>query len=290
MPEKNPKRKKIYKRLKSNYRLVVMNDDTFEEKLSITLTPLNVFTWGGASFILIVGLTISLIAFTGLREYIPGYTDLTVKKQATYAAIKADSLENVMKQKDLFIRNIAGVITGEPFIGEQSEGTSNKSAYANITIKPSREDSLMRSEIENNEQYNVVRQENASNSRGLNSYFFFAPLTGVLSNGFNPKDGHYGVDIITGQNDAVKAVLDGTVILDAWTTETGHVIQIQHDNNLVSIYKHNSALLKKTGDRIKAGEAIAIVGNSGEQSTGPHLHFELWLDGKPLNPTDYFSF
>lgn len=267
-----------------------MNDDTFEEKLSITLTPLNVFTWGGASFILVVGLTISLIAFTGLREYIPGYTDLTVKKQATYAAIKADSLENVMKQKDLFIKNIAGVITGEPFVGEQSEGTSNKSAYANITIKPSKEDSMMRSEIENNEQYNVVRQDNAASSRGLNSYFFFAPLTGVLSNGFNPKEGHYGVDIITGQNDAVKAVLDGTVILDAWTTETGHVIQIQHDNNLVSIYKHNSALLKKTGDRIKAGEAIAIVGNSGEQSTGPHLHFELWLDGKPLNPTDYFSF
>ncbi|MEM9023193.1 MAG: M23 family metallopeptidase, partial [Bacteroidota bacterium] len=162
--------------------------------------------------------------------------------------------------------------------------------YDTIQLRRSVEDSLLRDEIESLERFNLYETSGEGSSSDVNSFFFFTPLKGIVSAPFDARKGHHGVDVVAGENEAIKATLDGTVILATWTSETGHVIQVQHANNLVSIYKHNSVLLKKTNDKVKAGEAIAIIGESGENSTGPHLHFELWFNGQPIDPADYMVF
>jgi murein DD-endopeptidase MepM/ murein hydrolase activator NlpD len=131
---------------------------------------------------------------------------------------------------------------------------------------------------------------NRSGSGSISNFFFFTPIQGIISNGYNPANRHFGIDIVSKMNEAVKSVLDGTVILSAWTLQTGNIIAVQHQSNIISVYKHNSVLLKKEGDNVKAGDPIAIVGESGEMQTGPHLHFELWYNGNPVNPREYISF
>ena len=166
--------------------------------------------------------------------------------------------------------------------------------YTNIKLKKSPEDSMLRAEVENQGKYNLYRFENTQNVKQKNQtigkVLFFVPLKGVITSEFNSLQDHYGIDIVSKQNEAIKSVLDGTVIFSNWTLETGYTIAIQHQENIVSVYKHNSALLKKEGDFVKAGDPIAIVGQSGELATGPHLHFELWSDGNPVNPKDYINF
>jgi murein DD-endopeptidase MepM/ murein hydrolase activator NlpD len=145
--------------------------------------------------------------------------------------------------------------------------------------------------IESQDRFELNTQEqHSSKTNDISSFFFFTPVKGTVTNVFNSAEKHFGVDIAAAPNEAIKATLDGTVILSAWTSETGYIITIQHSNNLVSVYKHNSALLKKAGTYVKAGEAIAIIGNSGEYTSGPHLHFELWYNGSPVNPKDYIAF
>ena len=149
---------------------------------------------------------------------------------------------------------------------------------------------MLRDEIESEEQYNLLATDEGDASKGIAAFFFFTPLKGLVTASFDPGKEHYGVDVAAAKNEAVKACLEGTVIIATWTSETGHVIQVQHGNNLVSVYKHNSVLLKKSGDRVNAGEAIAIIGESGELSSGPHLHFELWYEGKPVDPSEFMTF
>jgi murein DD-endopeptidase MepM/ murein hydrolase activator NlpD len=167
----------------------------------------------------------------------------------------------------------------------------NTKNYSNITNKKSVEDSIFRKDIENRDRYNLsVGGEGYNSNASIRNYFFFTPLKGLITNNFNTALGHYGIDIVAKENEPVKSVLDGTVILSDWTVKTGYVIAIQHQSNIISVYKHNSVLMKKEGEHVKAGDVIAIIGNTGELSSGPHLHFELWHDGKPVNPLDYMRF
>lgn len=293
MSNGKPKEKKvrIFHKLKSKYRLVIMNDETLEEKFSFLLSPLNLFTWGGAIIILFFFLGIIIIAFTPLREYIPGYADFETKKKALYAALKADSLEKELTKREAYLLNIKQIIEGKnPGDSLQSSKKNPSVDYSSVFLKKSTEDSVLRAQIESEDKYNLLFYEGKPASHGISSFFFFTPIRGLVSSSFNAGDEHYGVDIIAQKNEAIKAALDGTVILSSWTPETGNVIQLQHENNLISIYKHNSVLLKKTGEKVKAGEAIAIIGESGELSTGPHLHFELWYNGNPIDPQDYMIF
>tara|TARA_Y100000782_G_C10188982_1_gene269066 strand:- start:6009 stop:6875 length:867 start_codon:yes stop_codon:yes gene_type:complete len=280
-------KKKIYKKLKNHYRLVILNDDTFEERVSLRLTPMNVFTWGGLTVVSLIALTISIIAFTPLREYIPGYADLEMKKKAAYASFKSDSLNNELRMTSQYLNNIQAVLSGEPPTDTIIPNKSNDINYANVEVQRSMEDSIFRSEIEQEEKYSINSQLKREST---GSYFFFSPIEGLVSSKFNPDKKHYGVDIVAKENESIKAVLDGTVILSEWTSDNGHIIQVQHGNNLISVYKHCSVLLKKSGVQVKAGEAIAIVGNSGTETTGPHLHFELWENGSPVDPQQYISF
>lgn len=291
MQKEKEKKEKIFHKLKNKYRLVILNDETLEEKFSFLLSPLNVFTWGGAIVILFFILGIIIIAFTSLREYIPGYSDFETKKNAYYAVLKADSLEKEISRKDAYLSNIREIMQGK--IPGNSIRDSKKDSsvnYSSIHIKKSKEDSVLREQIESEEKYNLLFYEGKSSGQSISSFFFFTPIHGIISSSFNAREKHFGVDIIAPKNEAIKAVLDGTVILSAWTPETGNVIQLQHENNLISIYKHNSVLLKNSGDHVKAGETIAIIGETGELSTGPHLHFELWYNGNPIDPQDYMIF
>ncbi|TRZ75106.1 MAG: M23 family metallopeptidase [Bacteroidetes bacterium] len=292
--KKDKKKMSWMSRLRNKYRLVIMNDETLEERLTFRLSRLNVFVVLGTLTIILIILTSILIAFTPLREYIPGYTNVGLQKKLYELQIKTDSIEKGLEKRDLFIQNMKDVMNGKDLSTDVPLTKDTLHKYNNIKLKKSPEDSLLRAEVENQGKYNLYRFENSENVRQKNAsigkVLFFVPLKGVITNEFNPSQNHYGVDIVSKQNEAIKCVLDGTVILSNWTLETGYTIAIQHQQNIVSVYKHNSALLKKEGEFVKAGDPIAIIGQTGELTTGPHLHFELWSDGNPVNPKDYINF
>ena len=250
---------------------------------------MNVFTWVGSIVVIGIIALVSLIAFTPLREFIPGYSDLTVKKQATYAALKADSLETQLAIKENYLKNIKAIINGDT-IDIQESITDTTIDYSKIAYKPTKEDSILRKNVEEQDKYNLRFNEKESSKNVLNNYFFFTPLKGLVSSSFNPEIEHFGVDVIAPENEVIMAALDGTVTLANWTSTDGHIIQLQHENNIITMYKHNSVLFKKVGETVKAGETIAIIGESGKLTTGPHLHFELWHNGKPIDPQDYMIF
>ncbi len=296
MATETGEKKKVrwYKKLRNKYRLVLMNDETLEERLTFRLSRLNVFVATGTVTIVLIVLTSYLIAFTPLREYIPGYTNIGLKKKLYELQIKTDSVEKELTKKDLFLKNLQAVINGQDLQEDRPVVPDTTSKYSNIRNKKSEDDSLLRAEIESQANYSLRRQESVDMARksssSIGGVLFFTPLKGVVTGDFNPAEKHFGVDIVAKQNDAIKAVLDGTVLFSDWTVKTGYVIVLQHTGNIISIYKHNSALLKHSGDVVKAGEPIAIVGESGELTTGPHLHLEIWSDGSPVNPKDYISF
>jgi len=291
------KKKTFLEKIKNKYRLVVYNDQTFEEAVSIRLSRLNVFIVVGTICILLVFATTYIIAFTPLKEYIPGYGNFDSAKKINSLYHKADSLDKALEMKTVYISKIKTILKGEVNADESNVMPKAVDVPKEINYKRSKQDSILRADIESQPGYNLVKSESstensnyATSSASIKNFFFFTPLNGTVTNNFNPAESHYGVDVVAQRNEAVKATLDGTVILSSWTLETGYCITIQHSNNLVSVYKHNSVLLKKEGDYVKAGEVIAIIGETGMLSSGIHLHFELWFNGIPVNPRDYIIF
>jgi murein DD-endopeptidase MepM/ murein hydrolase activator NlpD len=266
-----------------------LNEDTLEEKASFKLRPLNVFVTVGITVILLIVLTTILIAFTGLREYIPGYADVKMKRQMYNLMQKADSMRIALNARELYLDNLKNIINGNITPENQEKKTAQTNKFDTIKqLKKSTEDSLLRKEIETGDIYSLG--VNKTVSSGISSFLFFPPIKGTVTNSFNTTGKHFGIDIVGNPNEAIKATLDGTVLLANFTSETGWVIGIQHSNNLFSLYKHNSVLLKKVGDFVKAGEVVAIIGNSGELTSGSHLHFELWYNGSAIDPQKYISF
>jgi len=271
-----------------------MTDDTLEERFTFRLSRMNVFIALGTLTIILIFLTSILIAFTPLREYIPGYTSVGLTKKLYILQMRTDSIERDLVKKERFIQNLKDVINGKDLTENQPLVRDTLKRYNNIKITRSLEDSLLRVDVESQTKYSLYKmeaKESASQKKiFIGNILFFTPLKGIITNEFNPAQKHFGVDIVSKQNEAVKSVLDGTVIFGNWTLETGYVIIIQHSQNIISVYKHNSVILKKAGEYVRAGEPIAIVGETGELITGPHLHFELWNDGTPVNPKDYITF
>lgn len=269
-----------------------MNDDTFEEKISFRLTRLNVFIFFGTLVIFLVVATSYLIAFTPLKEYIPGYADFNTRKVLRELNFKADSLHAELRRKDLYIVNIRNIIEGKDLVDEMPEMKGSQEFTEIAELTPSREDSILRAQIENDITFSDWSPEEMDviEPRGVSQFFFFPPLQGFITNHFNSSTRHYGIDIVADKGSPIKATLDGTVVFATWTLTTGYTLGIQHANNLMSVYKHNDVLLKDEGSYVRAGEVIGIIGDSGELSTGTHLHFELWFNGNPINPTDYIVF
>lgn len=269
--------------------MVLLNEDSFEEVGNIRLTRLNMIALAGVVLILLVAITYSIIAYTNIREWIPGYPDAAMRQHIRQNAMKLDSLEYEQAIRDQYFHNLNKIISGEVPESYMND-TSGRIEGGEIALMRSTNDSILRQKVEAEEQFRLSVFEAEHVSRNLYDMNFFTPVKGMVTRSFNPLDGHFGIDLVAGPNEVVKAVLDGTVIMSAWTLETGHVIQIQHDYNLISVYKHNATLFKTAGEKVVAGDAIAIVGNSGELTTGPHLHFELWHDRVPLNPADFIVF
>ena len=288
MKQKRERREKLKRKLLNKYRLIIINEETFEERVSLRLTRLNVFIAASLSAIVLVVLTFLLIAFTGLREYIPGYPSTEFRQKATVLAYQADSLRSVIEMNEQYLNSIRSVLVGDLGsleLNRDSIYTTERTQMQEVNLYPSREDSLLREEVVREDKYNIL--ETATSKA---NYAFFSPVSGPVSEGYNVKDNHFGVDIVVAENTPVKSVSDGTVIFGEWTVETGNVIIIEHSYGMISVYKHNSSLIKSQGERVRKGEVIATAGSTGEFSTGPHLHFELWVDGQSVDPTDFIEF
>ena len=280
-------KKKFIEKLKDRYRLVIYNDTTFQPVWSIKLSRLKAFTYTGLFLGIIIALVIVLIATTGLREYIPGYPKAEYREMLVRTALQIDSLEYELRTRDAFFNSIKAVVSGE--IPDNSQIVDTELTPYNIEIPEYNHDSVFQDRLLA-EQLSLSLISSETDNRALSRIHFFVPIKGVITSSFSAVSDHFGIDLVSAPNAMISSILGGTVIFSGWTLETGYVIYIQHESNLVSAYKHNSELLKSTGDRVNAGEAIAIIGNSGELTTGPHLHFELWHEGKAINPEQYIDF
>ncbi|MBT8245437.1 MAG: M23 family metallopeptidase [Winogradskyella sp.] len=287
MTQKEKKKKQFKKKLLHKYRLVVLNEDTFEERYAIKLNRLNVFVLLALSGIVLVSFTTILIAYTPLREYIPGYSSTSLKKKATELTYKADSLQQQLLFNHRYYASIKKVLTGDITSAEFNKDSIIAAAKAEDieTVFPNKEDSLLRAKADKEDKYNLFDSETNSSN-----FVLFPPVNGTISEGYNIEEKHFAVDVVIPETTPVKATADGIVIFAEWTVSTGYVIILEHNNELISVYKHNGSVTKAQGDLVKAGEVIALSGNTGELSTGPHLHFELWSKGYPINPTNFIDF
>jgi len=286
MIKKEKGAKRFKRKLLHKYRLVILNEETFEERFSFKLNRLNVFVFSTLFALFLILATTFIIAFTPLREYIPGYSSTTLKKEATRLAYKSDSLQKILAVNEQYLVSIKKVLTGNVKTVNFNKDSIIELAKTDpsVLIRTSRKDSLLREAVAKEDKYNPLIAPQ------VQQYALFAPVKGMVSENYDLKTKHYAVDIVTIKDSPVKAVTDGTVIFAEWTASTGYVIILKHDNNLISVYKHNAMLTKEQGEIVNAGEVIATVGNTGEFTTGPHLHFELWRDGFPVNPTSFIDF
>jgi hypothetical protein len=282
-----------FKNWSYKYKFAVLNESTLDVKFSFMLSRLNVFIVFALFSVFIVAFTILVIYLTPLKEYIPGYASMKDIQMIEENKMRLDSLQKIEHQKDLYIEYVLMPILGGGDLDDVDSSMLQKSSdidYQSLTDEISEADSALRTEWENSARYDLIYFPDEGASLNIHQYLFYTPFKGTISNGFNTRERHYGVDIVGEKDQMVKATLEGTVLFSTWTHETGYTIAVQHNDDLISVYKHNSALLKEQGDHIKPGDPIAIVGNTGYLSTGPHLHFELWYRGNPVNPTEFISF
>jgi len=285
--------KYLLRRIRDKYRLVLLNEETLEERISFKLSRLNVFVAIGLMSILLVFITTYIIAFTPLKEYIPGYTDVTLQRRIYELQLRSDSVAFAMRSQEKYLESLKNVLGGDLTNDREmvAVDTAKSKTYVNIKDKRSPEDSILRTEYDNANKYNLFKSDKSTGKGStMRNLTFFPPVKGIVTSEFDPLRKHFGIDIVAARDEVIKSIQDGTVIFSGWTVETGFVIAIQHPGNVISIYKHNSVLLKKEGNIVHAGETIAIIGETGELSTGPHLHLEVWINGIPVNPKDYIVF
>jgi murein DD-endopeptidase MepM/ murein hydrolase activator NlpD len=288
MSEKRLKRKIIKKKLFTKNRLVILNEDTFEEIFSLRLTLMNVFVVATIGALLIIFVTTYIIAFTPLREYIPGYASTKLKRDATELALKSDSLTHALKKNEAYIESIKKVLTGDLEYAKFNKDSILAAVSEPVSeeeLKPSSADLKLREEVAREDKYNLFEKAKPKVTAVL-----FPPVKGLITEKFNPKEKHYAVDVALAKNTPIKSILSGRVIFADWTPNTGNVVIIRHNNGFISVYKHAASLTVSQGDVVKSGEVIALAGSTGQESTGVHLHFELWKDGYPIDPTIFIEF
>lgn len=273
----------------THFRLSLLDAKTHQQLFSVRFNRTGFFVSAVTIAVVLCAAIFSLIAFTPVRTFIPGYPDARTKRAAIQNAIKVDSLESVIYRWELYSENLRRVVEGEePMSIDSIIAISNRRiAQAKDPDFLKKQDSIMRQEVKNEEMFDISSR--SQRQLPIEGMLFFTPVQGVISQGYDPAIHPY-LDIAAPADTVVKAIANGTVIFDGWSEETGYTIQIQHDGDIVSIYKHNEKLLKKTGDKVSAGSPIALVGNTGKLTTGEHLHFELWHKGESLDPTRYISF
>ena len=284
------------KKLNRKYDFLMSHDESGRPMLNFRLNLFYLFLVIVGMALLLIIITSIIIAFTPLREYIPGYTDTNLNREVYLLNLRADSLAKEMHKKDIYFQNLQRVVEGYDFAADSTLAALNiyeplpKGVTDTITLKKSEQDSILRAEYEAQNQYNLFGPDYLPPAKPSSLVKnFFVPLNGSIVNAFNPDNGHFGVDIATDGDQIINATLDGTVVFASWSINSGYCIGIQHADSYFSVYKHNATLLKKEGDYVKAGEAIAILGKSGDSKELEHLHFELWHNGIAVNPADYMT-
>lgn len=294
MAEEQAGKKSLMERLQHTYRLVIMNNETFEEIGSYRLSLLNVYIALSTLMVLVAILVVSLIVFTPLKRLVPGYGDVSSHPELIHLNREIDSLSEALEAQQVYTESFRKILVGDVETIQEVPEEEYQPGDSTLQVDRIKEDEILRREVELEEIQEIAQLTKANNfsSRDLplEQMYFTPPLSGEVSAGFAPDKKHYGVDVLAPKNTAIKAVMDGWVIASDWTLETGNTIGIQHANNIVTFYKHNSVLLKEIGSFVKAGEAVAIIGNTGTLSDGPHLHFELWSKGVPVDPAQYINF
>ena len=273
--------------LLNRYRMIVINETTFNEELSFRFSRLNIFSIIILLLVFIFTGTFFLVSYTPIKEFIPGYTSTKVRKEAIRNTFLLDSLVTKFQKQDQFIKSIKSALSGK---NESDEGllkeiNKNNLESFNREFNRVKADSLLRLEVMQEDKYNLM-----PNSKNNVKFMLFSPASGLISEPFNSEIKHFAVDVALAKDTPIKSVAVGTVVLAEWTSDTGYVVVIKHNHGLLSVYKHNSTIEKSQGDIVQAGEVIAFAGNSGELSTGYHLHFELWIDGYPVDPTNFIDF
>lgn len=280
-------KKAFWHNFKFKYKLTITNENTLEEVVGLHVSKLNGVSVLLSAVTVIFLISASIIVFTPLRNYLPGYMDSEVRAQVVSNSLRADSLQEVVARQNLYIMNIQDIFSGAVKTDTIQNIDSLTVLRSDSLMERTRREEEFRKNYEDSERYNLTA---ASQRNVVSGWSFYRPTRGILSAGFNPEAKHFGVDIAANPNESILATLDGTVILSTYTAETGYVIQLQHGQEFVSVYKHCGSLLKKEGDTVKGGEAIALVGNTGEKTTGPHLHFELWHKGRAIDPLKHIVF
>lgn len=283
------KNESIFSALKKKFRLIVQDDQSFEEIMSSSFSRLQLITRLLSLCLLVALLAVSIVAFTPLREYIPGYSPPHLSKDLVSLSVKTDSLIRVVDLQNQKTAQLNGILSGELDADSVLIDTVAKIVINTDALIASKQDSLYREVVERKDRFNILN-EAKKEAGDLKNVVFYTPIKGFVSDAFDLSTKHYGVDVVAPKNEAVKSCLSGTVIFSDWTTETGYAIAIQHEKELISFYKHNSVLLKEVGEVVLAGDVIAIIGNSGKLSSGPHLHFELWHKGLAINPEQHILF
>ena len=286
--KKKQKSNTFLENLYKEYKVVISNDKTFEERLSFKATKAGVFLVGVIFTTALIALTVVLIFFTQLKEYVPGYSSLELLKSSKELSFKTDSIEKMIALNNQYYNSIKKVLIGEldtiAFNKDSILSEINSDLFSS-ELSPSSEDSLLREYIEEEDMFNLTK-----NQLLIQNKILFQPVLGEVTQKFNYKENHFAIDIAVDTGTPIKAISDGRVVLSEWTMETGHVIIIDHGDMLLSVYKHNSSLVKKQNELVAAGEVIALSGNQGTLTTGPHLHFELWKNGAPIDPGQFFNF
>lgn len=278
--------------LSNRYLLILRNEENFAERTTISFTYAKLIVFLVSIFLIVLIISLYLVTTILAAWLDPRHAELEVNRQLIELSLSVDSLAVEVERKEVFINSFKRLANGEVAYDTlrelQATATTKGPATKEYDIDDmAAVDSALRSEFEGSLLYEKTLS--SSNSE-LQEIFFFSPISGLVSAPFDNKIEHYGVDVVSKQNEPVKAVADGTVLFSAWTQKEGYVLAIQHRANLVSVYKHNSALLKKTGEFVRAGEVVSIIGNTGELTSGPHLHFEFWYNGNPINPEEFVSF
>ena len=286
---KNKKQNKSFlKRIFNDYKVVISSEDTFEEKFSFKANKINALIIMLVYSIILISFTISIVFFTQLREMVPGYSSTDLLNRATYLTKKIDSLEQQIALNNKFYKSIEDVLSGniEEFVPRDELSVDSSLTNSDfVTVSPNSQDSILRKYVENEDKFNLTNNELI-----IENKMFFSPIKGEITQSFNFNENHFAVDIAADIGTPVKSVLDGKIIFSEWSLETGYVVVVDHGENIISVYKHNSKILKEQNDFVQAGEVIAYSGNQGNLSTGPHLHFELWKNGTPIDPEPLLNF
>lgn len=283
--EDKSKIKKKYNKLTNRYRLVIMNEDSFEEVSAFNLSRLNIYLILSSIFVVITAIVCSIIIFTPVKEYLPGYEGLKLKKEVIDMKMVLDSLDHELKISDQYYKGIKFALTDGRDSSYLSSNLEDVNVDTSDLLEVSEKDLEIRDKVEKEIKYRLF-----SHSEGNELPHFIVPVQGMVSSVFDPEQQHFGIDVVAPEKSIIKSIYTGKVIFSGWTIDFGNVIIVQHKDEYISIYMHNSQLLKKNGSFVKSGDPIAFIGNTGEKSSGTHLHFELWYKGEAVNPEEYMNF